>query len=215
MDDDFEARSALAAAGRRINQGIRVTGVATEAIAEATRRLNEVADLLTEVEIPGPHSQMALGPLEDKPVEDHDLTRPERFFYYSPVVGPLSPISPPAELRVDEDNALVGTLVVPVTLAGPPFDFVHGGVIAEIFDELLGTAGAIGAPGGVTGRLTVNYHKPTPINEEIALRAWVDRTEGRKIIVKGEMHHGDLLTASAEGLFVNVGATMLAASARS
>lgn len=212
MNDDFEARSALAAAARRVNQAIRVTGVSPEAICEAAGELHAIADRLAAIEVPGPHSQMALGPLEDKPAEDHDLTRPEKFFYYSPVVGPLSPISPPAELWVDEDNALVGTVVFPLTLAGPPFDYVHGGVIAEFFDELLGTAGAIGAPGGVTGRLTINYHKPTPINEEIKLRGWVDRTEGRKIIVKGEMHHGDVMTASAEGLFVNIGASMMDAA---
>ncbi len=209
MTEDFEARCALAAAARRVNQGVRVTGVSIDDIAEATAKLHEIADLLSATEIDAPHSQMFLGPIEDKPMEDHDLTRPDRFFYYSPIVGPLSPVSPPAQLEVDEDRALVGTVVVPTTLAGPPWNYVHGGVIAEIFDELLGTAGAIGAPGGVTAQLTVRYHKPTPINEEIHLRGWVDSSDGRKIIAKGEMHHGEVLTASAEGLFINVGVSMV------
>ncbi len=208
MNDDFEVRRALAAAARRVNHGVRVTGVARDLLDEATIKLDEVADLLAAVEVDAPHSQLYLGPIEEKPVDDHDLTRPDRFFYYSPVVGPLSPISPPAELHVDEDGALVGTVVVPTTLAGPPWDYVHGGVVAEIFDELLGTVGAIGAPGGVTAQLTVRYHKPTPINETVRLRAWVDGSEGRKITAKGEMWHGDVLTATAEGLFISVGVSL-------
>lgn len=61
-----------------------------------------------------------------------------------------------------------------------------------------------GSPGPVAASrgLTIRYHKPTPILQEIELMAWVDRVEGRKLMVKGEMHHQGEITAVADGLFI-------------
>ena len=45
---------------------------------------------------------------------------------------------------------------------GPP-TCVHGGVIAETFDEVLGAANMVAGNPGMTGTLTVRYRKPTPL----------------------------------------------------
>jgi acyl-coenzyme A thioesterase PaaI-like protein len=79
---------------------------------------------------------------------------------------------------------------------------VHGGWTALTFDELLGmTNVALGHP-AMTGRLTVRYHKPTPLHRPVRLRGWIDRVEGRRILTNGEMHVDGVLTAQAQGLFV-------------
>ena len=54
----------------------------------------------------------------------------------------------------------------------------------------------------MTGTLRVQYRTPTPIGEELRLEAWVERIEGRKIFARGTIHHGDTLTAEADGVFI-------------
>ena len=52
---------------------------------------------------------------------------------------------------------------------GPP-SCVHGGVIAETFDEMLGAACIVAGHPGMTGTLTVRYRKPTPLRSACASR---------------------------------------------
>ena len=47
----------------------------------------------------------------------------------------------------------------------------------------------------VTGTLTVIYRNPTPLNTPLTLRAWHDRTDGKKIYAKGTLHNGEVLCA--------------------
>lgn len=202
MDQDYESRRALAAAARRVNHAIRVSGVEPDELADVARELDLLADRLAAVEVPGPHCQVVLGELTMTEMPGVEVVQPEEVFPYSPVIGPLNPLSPPAELTVRADKTVVGTVVLGTAYNGPPWDLVHGGVIAEVFDELLGVTAMVAAGGGFTGRLTVHYRKPTPINEELRLEGWVDEVSGRKIVARGRLYHGDVLTAEAEGLFI-------------
>lgn len=129
---------------------------------------------------------------------------PTEFFPYSPVVGPLNPIAPPVRMwRVHTDNGgeIHGDVTFGAAFNGPP-DCVHGGVIAETMDELLGCVCVTNGLGGFTGTLTVIYRSPTPLGTRLTLRGWHDRSEGRKIFAKGTIHHGDTLCAEAEGIFI-------------
>jgi acyl-coenzyme A thioesterase PaaI-like protein len=81
---------------------------------------------------------------------------------------------------------------------GPP-GHVHGGLVAAMFDELLGFAQL--SP-GFTAYLHVNYRKPTPLNTPLSLTAWVESIERRKRVVRGECRAGDVLLSDAEGLFI-------------
>ncbi|MDG2027452.1 MAG: PaaI family thioesterase [Acidimicrobiales bacterium] len=133
-----------------------------------------------------------------------DRPQPDEIFPYSPVVGPLNPVSPPVRLwrAIGETGGeLHGEAKLGDAYNGPP-ESVHGGVIAEVFDELLGCLCVSKGIGGFTGTLTVVYRSPTPLNTPIRLRAWHDRTEGRKVFAKGTMYDGDTLCAEAEGIFI-------------
>jgi len=118
----------------------------------------------------------------------------------SPIVGEASPLSP----RIDWD-AVDGHVEARGTFTaayeGPP-GFVHGGIIALAFDEILGIANIVGGQPGMTGTLTIKYRRPTPLYHELFFKAWVDRVEGRRILSKGELRDGDTLCAEAEGVFV-------------
>ena len=129
---------------------------------------------------------------------------PNEFFPYSPVVGRLNPTSAPVEMwRADGHNGqeIHGSVSFPSAFNGPPGG-VHGGVIAETFDELLGCVCVTNGLGGFTGTLTVIYRNLTPLGTPLTLRGWHDRSEGKKIYAKGTLHNGETLCAEAEGIFV-------------
>ena len=81
---------------------------------------------------------------------------------------------------------------------------MHGGYIAAAFDEVLGSTQSLSGSPGMTGRLTVHYRKPTPLQTELQFEGWIESVEGRKIFTKGELRAGDLLCAEAEGLFISM-----------
>lgn len=133
-----------------------------------------------------------------------DRPQPDEIFPYSPVVGPLHPLAPPVRLwraLGETGGELHGEVTLGAAYNGPP-DCVHGGVIAEVFDEMLGCMCVTKGLGGFTGTLTVVYRTPTPLNTPLTLRAWHDRTEGRKIFAKGTIHVGETLCAEAAGIFI-------------
>jgi acyl-coenzyme A thioesterase PaaI-like protein len=125
----------------------------------------------------------------------------------SPVMGPANPIAPPLDCTVDGD-AVVGLATFGAAYEGPP-GCVHGGIIAAAFDEILGTAQAMSSAPGMTGRLTVNYRSPTPLDQPIRFTGRLDRVEGRKVFTVGrsEVQNPDgawRLCAEAEGLFISI-----------
>jgi acyl-coenzyme A thioesterase PaaI-like protein len=123
-------------------------------------------------------------------------------FSFSPVVGPLNPQSPPIEMTFDGER-IRGRAVVDARFGGPPHT-VHGGVVALIFDELLGNTNYCLGMGAMTGTLQIRYQRPTPLDRELELAGWLDRVEGRKIFTRGTISVDGEVTASAEGVFLQV-----------
>ena len=80
----------------------------------------------------------------------------------------------------------------------------HGGVLGLVFDELMGRLANTGRDRSRTAYLHVNFRAVTPIGPELRVLARVDLIEGRKRFLSGTIHHGDTLTADAEGLFVEL-----------
>jgi len=80
----------------------------------------------------------------------------------------------------------------------------HGGVLALIFDEILGRLANPGRTRSRTAYLHVNYRNITPIGPELRVEAHVDRVAGRKRYLTGAIYRDGTLTAAAEGLFVEL-----------
>jgi len=79
----------------------------------------------------------------------------------------------------------------------------HGGVVALVLDEFLGRLLNSDADRPVrTAYLHVNFRKLTPIETELTLTGRLDRRDGRKFFLSGELSAGHLVVADAEGLFV-------------
>ena len=126
---------------------------------------------------------------------------PRDFIEHSPLSGPSNPLAPPiiAEF-VDGPSGqyVTGSVTFGAAYEGPP-GHVHGGLVAAMFDELLGFAQQ---SSGFTGRLTVHYRRPTPLHQPLSVKAWQEREDGRKRIIKGTCHLGETLLSEAEGLFI-------------
>lgn len=92
---------------------------------------------------------------------------------------------------------------------------VYGGLLASLIDcHSVGTAIAAmyqsegRNPGEgeeircVTGKLSITYHKPTPLGIELVLRSHVTQLSERKAIVITELYAGDVVTVSGETIAI-------------
>lgn len=83
-------------------------------------------------------------------------------------------------------------------------DFAHGGLIATLLDETLGTLVFVPwASGCATAELTVKYGRALPIPGVVLCRSWVERTGGRKVWSQGVLEDGKgAVFARGQSLFV-------------
>lgn len=118
----------------------------------------------------------------------------------SPIVGESSPLAPPIAWEWQPPK-IIGRVVFGAAYEGPP-GYVHGGIIALAFDEMLGMANIASGHPGMTGTLTVRYRRPTPLYYEVDFEAWVVKVEGRRIATRGTLSYEDTLCAECDGLFI-------------
>jgi hypothetical protein len=128
--------------------------------------------------------------------------------------GLANPMAPGVAVDVttmpDGTPAVVARLTCSELYEGPPHG-VHGGYVAGLFDDVLGsTMRFVEGPSGVTGTLSVKYRKLTPLDTELTFLGWVHHVSGRRIQSKATCHAGGVLTAEAEALFIRVDMQALA-----
>ena len=116
------------------------------------------------------------------------------------IVGPSNPITPGLSIWFKDEQAFAKVTFNWMYEGNK--NIAHGGWIAAVFDEFLGTAQVLSGKTGMTGTLSVSYHKPTPLNKELRLTSAIKFADDRKTRVVAEMWAGDVKTASAEGLFI-------------
>jgi acyl-coenzyme A thioesterase PaaI-like protein len=76
---------------------------------------------------------------------------------------------------------------------------VHGGVLAACFDGALGMLFTLSGRPGFTASLTVDYRKPVPIPARLLLRSTIDRVEGRKIYISGQLTDAGAVDGDGRG----------------
>jgi hypothetical protein len=187
----------LADAVRRISAVAVGLPVSDDEIADTTEQLVLIAEALEKRAM-----------LEKRPRLPPDLAgHPQDFFPTSPVIGFANPLAPPVEVwSVEGENGqreIRGRVTFGYPYEGPP-TCVHGGVIAELFDELMGAANVLANKPAMTGTLTVRYRKPTPLLAPLDLMARFVRSEGRKVFTWAAIYSAGVLTAEADGLFIEV-----------
>ncbi|HJP15368.1 MAG TPA: PaaI family thioesterase [Acidimicrobiales bacterium] len=127
---------------------------------------------------------------------------------YSLFRGESNPLAPPIIISKDKNSegeeVVVGEVSFDQTREGPP-RAVHGGMIAAVFDDVLsGVLSSAGATGSVTGKLTIRYRRPTPIDTDLRFEAWIDHQQGRRLTAQAHCLANGEVTAEAEALFVRI-----------
>lgn len=88
--------------------------------------------------------------------------------------------------RLDETGTAWFDVHCPANQEGGP-NVAHGGWTAAVLDECLGHVPILHGVLSVTAELTVSFVKPVPIERQLEVRAWVDRREGSRWYISGEM----------------------------
>ncbi len=130
--------------------------------------------------------------------------------------GKENPLGHQIKSHWDGEESICTFTPKPEHCAGPP-DVVYGGLIASLIDcHSVGTAlahfynkegrGVGEAPPlwCVTGRLTVNYKKPTPMGVPIELKAHIVESTDRKAVVSTTVSANGEVTAEGETIAVCV-----------
>ena len=105
------------------------------------------------------------------------------------------------DVRRDGDTAVVASVRVDPMFQGPP-GRVHGGILAVVIDELMGTVNRMIGQRAFTARLAIDYRAPAPIDAELTFRAWLHDQQGRKITMRARRPRRDGVFVEADGLFV-------------
>ncbi|MEZ5169889.1 MAG: PaaI family thioesterase [Acidimicrobiia bacterium] len=192
------ARHRFAASVRAAVDAAMTAQVPDSAFEEASTAIDAV---VTELRSSGPTARNR--------IELHGaagLEGPRSHMLGSPQIGAENPLSVPVTIDV-VDRRVVGHVTFTAPYEGPP-GFVHGGVIASVFDELLGVANVEGEAPGMTAKLTVRYRRPTPLHRPAVFEAWHERRQGRRFVAHATLHVDGELTCEAEGLFVGLDAEL-------
>jgi acyl-coenzyme A thioesterase PaaI-like protein len=185
----------LTNAVRRVVNQIVLTAATPDQLTRAAEQIEAVADALAPVTPAWMPAVRAFFTSDD----------PHEFFPFSPQIGLYNALAPPIRVRV-VDGVVHGEGNLDAAYEGPP-GCVHGGVIASLFDELLGIANIIAGVGAMTGTLTIRYRSPTPLKTDLTFTARHLGVDGRKVRAEGTIHAGDRLCAECEGVFIMVDAS--------
>jgi acyl-coenzyme A thioesterase PaaI-like protein len=190
-----EPLNRLADAVRRISAAAVGHPVPDLEIAEAADQLVRIADRLERSASASKRSRF------------QPSGHPQDFFPMSPMIGFANPIAPPVEVwSVHGEGGwreIRGRVTFGYAYEGPP-TCVHGGIIAALFDEVMGAANIVTDNPGMTGTLTVRYRRPTPLLAPLEIVARFTRTERRKVFTWAGIYHDGALTAEADGIFIKM-----------
>jgi acyl-coenzyme A thioesterase PaaI-like protein len=114
-----------------------------------------------------------------------------------PISGRSSPWGLDIEVRRDGDE-VVAAVTLRAAHEGAP-ERSHGGIVAALFDDVYGFVLQVRAQTAFTGELWLRYEAGVPIGEPLSCRVRLDRHEGRKLYMTGELTieaTGQVLTRS-------------------
>ncbi|MBS9372062.1 PaaI family thioesterase [Rhodococcus sp. B50] len=112
-------------------------------------------------------------------------------------------LAPPLHIDVVTDTKASGRVTVGRFHSGRYA--MNGGVTPLIFDEIMARlANSAGRPWARTAYLNVDFRAPAPLGVELRVEAEFLRQDGRKRFMRATMHHGDVLVAEGDGLWVEL-----------
>jgi acyl-coenzyme A thioesterase PaaI-like protein len=202
---DWSALEGAASALRRLNRAVAGRDVTDDALRTVARVVGGLADELDTRPHRDKGEDMAtLGDLADAmagrplPVA---VGEPVEFDPFSSGGGRLHPAAVGMDVRRDGNTSVIASVRVDPMFQGPP-GRVHGGILAVVIDELMGTVNRMIGQRAYTARLAIDFRAPAPIDAELTFRAWLHDQRGRKITMRADGRAGAVVFVEAEALFV-------------
>lgn len=118
------------------------------------------------------------------------------------VSGRWNPLGIGMQVRRDGDG-VVATVNLGAAFEGAP-GRAHGGIVAAIFDDVMGYLLSVHQIPAFTGELTVRYLAPTPMGVELTYRSWVLHRDGRRLLTEAEATADGDKIATATATFIEV-----------
>lgn len=119
------------------------------------------------------------------------------------ISGHANPLGVAIVVHREGDEAVASVSLGPAFEGAP--GRAHGGVVAGIFDDVLGNVLTIIEQPAFTAELTVRYLAPTPLGVELEYRGRLARRDSRKLWIDGECRAPDgTRVAEAHGLFIAI-----------
>lgn len=116
--------------------------------------------------------------------------------------GPENPCGMGLKLRVENDQVR-GQVTFDRRQEGAP-GIAHGGAVATVLDDALGTLLVVLRRPAVTANLNLDFRAPAFLGRALDVEAWTDRVGGRKLHLGGRLLDGDDVIAEAQALFLEV-----------
>ena len=102
----------------------------------------------------------------------------------------------------DADSAMVGRAWFGPLAEGPP-GHAHGGAIAAVLDDVMGSSAWLAGHRAVAAKIEVDFKRPVPLGNTTTFLGLVLRAEGKRVHVRGELLLPDgTLAAASTGLFI-------------
>jgi len=198
-DQDMVARVRAATALRRLSHAIVSHDVPASTFDEITAG---VESWLPTVESE-PGRSRSIDTMKQHMFERPPEGAPIGTFPDCVVSGDANPMGLDVQFFREGDEAVSRCVLGPAFEGAP--NRAHGGVVAAVFDDLMGFVLTIHESPAYTAELTVRYKRPTPVGEEIEFRARLVDRNGRRLHIEAEaVDNTGTKIATAAGLFITI-----------
>ena len=192
-DPAWREKRRLAAAIRKLTELCVVTDAEAHVLGESADKIEQQVRLLSQ------EKRTTFVDAFQKRIYHRE---PEVYADRSVLVGLANPVAPPLRLEY-VDGVSIGTVVFNEVFSGAP-GMLHGGILASVFDQILGHQLLNRGIGALTVNLEVQFHQPTLIERELRFEGNLESQEGRRFILHGSCMDGEMLTAEAKAVFIQV-----------
>jgi acyl-coenzyme A thioesterase PaaI-like protein len=189
----------LAAEARRLTHLVVTCDLPRQEAAQLVERLREINELVSS-HVPEEPQPLVWAPRNEQVLQSsRSMTDAMPF---DVVVGIYNPIAPPVTVEIRPPKAYATARFGPAHGGAP--GWVHGAVIAGVFDIVLTAANQLEDAAGPTARLEIRYRRPTLIDQEAHFEAWIERRHRNRVLSKGLLIQEGEVKVEAEGEFVTL-----------
>lgn len=192
-----DPRARAAAALRRLGHTLMAHEAEPDLLERVADAAHRVADDLNDA----PSRERDLLELKRR-MFDVDVQDGARVSHFDEcfVSGSQNPMGTAIEVRREGEDVVADVELGPAFEGAP--NRAHGGIVAAIFDDVLGYLLTLRRDPGFTGELRVRYEAPVPIGQPLVFRARVTGREGRKLFTEAEAYTDGDVACRATATFV-------------